>query len=206
MHRRQIERTYDRLAKYYDRFFNKVFHKGRVKAIEYLDIQNGDTILEIGVGTGLSMDLYPEGCTVHGIDLSADMLSFARQRLKTRPLAPSSVFLHRMDGASLAVKNDQFDSIIAAYVMSATPDPLGMLREMMRVCKAGGKIVFINHFENSNTLVAGIEKLISPFCIHMGFKTDLKLMPLLLESDLVVSKQEGVNMLNHWRVVQCINP
>ena len=90
--------------------------------------------------------------------------------------------------------------------MSATPDPVGMLREMMRVCKKGGKIVFINHFENANPLVAGIEKVISPFCTHVGFKTDLKLMPMLAESNLKVNKQEGVNLMNHWRVVRCINP
>jgi len=194
------------MSKIYDVCFDKVFHKGRVKAIEYMDIRAGDTILEIGVGTGMSMGLYSKFCTVHGIDLSAHMLSHAKNRINENNIPLSSVFLHRMDGARLGFKKDLFDCIVAAYVMSATPDPVGMLREMMRVCKPGGKIVFINHFENSHPLVAVIEKVISPFCTHIGFKTDLKLLPLLAESNLEVNKQEGVNLMKSWRVVQCINP
>ena len=92
------------------------------------------------------------------------MLSVAKKRIRNGKKQLSEVFLHRMDGSRLAFKDEQFDGIVAAYVMSATPDPLGMLREMMRVCKKGGKIVFINHFKSENPFIAGIEKAISPVC------------------------------------------
>jgi len=206
MHRQSVERTYDRLSRFYDIVWGKVFHKGRVKAIEYLNVGEGDRILEVGVGTGLSLSLYPETCTIHGIDLSSHMLCIANKRIRNGKEGLSKVFLHRMDGSRLAFKDEQFDGIVAAYVMSATPDPLGMLREMMRVCKKGGKIVFINHFKSENPFIAGIEKAISPVCTRIGFTTDLRLLPLLQESNLEVQRKEGVNIFNSWKVIKCINP
>ena len=86
------------------------------------------------------------------------------------------------------------------------PDPDQVLKEMSRVCKKGGKIVFINHFECENRVVAFLERLISPLSRYLGFETDLELAPLLEQvPQLAVKKIEGVNLFNYWKMVEGIN-
>jgi phosphatidylethanolamine/phosphatidyl-N-methylethanolamine N-methyltransferase len=204
MDTRSIEKAYQRYANIYDLTFGRIFHGGRAVSVDLLGPQAGEKILEVGVGTGLTLPFFPSGCNVTGIDLSEHMLEKAR--LKVEAQGMKHVEVMRMDAMKMEFPDDHFDSIIAAYVISVVPDPVQVLKEMSRVCKKGGKIVFINHFKCDNSFIAFIERLVSPLSRLLGFKTDLELEPLLAQlPELKIEKVEGVNLFNYWKVVEGTN-
>jgi phosphatidylethanolamine/phosphatidyl-N-methylethanolamine N-methyltransferase len=157
----------------------------------------------VGVGTGLSLPLYPSHCRVTGIDLSDGMLEKARERAAAHRL--SHVELHQMDAGNMKFQDDSFDTVVAAYVVTAVPDYRTVVAEMIRVCRGGGRIILLNHFSNGNKLIAAVEKVISPLCKHIGFRTDLALHHVLEGTSLKVANKEMVNPLRFWHLVECIN-
>ncbi len=199
-----VKRAYAILSPVYDIIFDKVFHPGRVRAIDLLEIRPGDRVLEVGVGTGLNLPLYPVGCSIVGVDISTEMLRKARQRVDELRLR--NVQLKVMDASNLAFTDDSFDHVIATYVISAVPDPVKTLQEMHRVCKPQGHLVILNHFKSDNPVIGAMEEMLAPVCQRIGFKTDLKLRPLLERVSLAPEQLHRVNMLNGWRLVRCINP
>ncbi len=200
MDAKHIERIYNTYSRFYDVIFNKMFHESRQAAVQHLDIGPGSRILEVGVGTGLSLPLYPRHCSITGIDLCESMLKRGWDKVNRHGLA--HVQLLRMDASSLEFKDNTFDAVVAAYVISTVPDPRKVLLEMIRVCKENGRIVLLNHFSNGNKLMAIVERLISPLCVHIGFRTDLALEPLLEGMPLVIQKKAHVNPLRFWHLVQ----
>jgi phosphatidylethanolamine/phosphatidyl-N-methylethanolamine N-methyltransferase len=194
--------VYEKLASVYDVFFGPALHPGRLRAIERMDIQPRDRVLEVGVGTGINVGLYPRHCTVTGIDLSASMLDKARDRVAKKGL--TNVRLFEMDATRLEFADDSFDIVYAPYVMSVVPDPVAVAREMRRVCRKGGRIIMLNHFRSQNPLVSRVERLISPMTIHAGFKSDLDLPAFLAQSDLQPISIEKVNIPRMWSLVTCI--
>lgn len=198
-----IERVYSAFSGVYDLVFGRWFHQSRAEAIQLLNIRGGENILEVGVGTGLSLNFYPRNCKVTGIDFCEPMLEKAKRRLKQYQLP--HIALMNMDAMKMTFPDNTFDSIFAAYVISAVPDPHQVISEMIRVCKVGGKIVLLNHFQNGNRLISTCEKVISPFTKKIGFRADLDLSTLLTGKPLIVEKKQNVKPLNYWKVVQCIN-
>ena len=201
---RTIKRAYAILSPVYDFLFDKIFHPGRVAAINLLEIQPGDRVLEVGVGTGLNLPLYPKNCSVTGIDLSEEMLRKATQRVQEYGI--TNVTLEVMDASKLTFPDDSFDRVIATYVISAVPDPVKTLLEMRRVCKPSGHLVILNHFKSDNPVIGAFEEMLAPVCTQIGFKTDLKLKPLLERVALAPEQLHRVNLMNGWRLVRCINP
>jgi phosphatidylethanolamine/phosphatidyl-N-methylethanolamine N-methyltransferase len=199
-----IKRAYAILSPVYDLLFDKIFHPGRVAAINVLEIKPGDRVLEVGVGTGLNLVLYPGHCRVTGIDISEEMLRKARQRVQA--LGLTHVTLELMDASNLAFPSDTFDHVLATYVLSAVPDPVKTLLEMRRVCKPSGHLVILNHFKSDNPIIGALEEMLAPVCTRIGFKTDLKLKPLLERTALAPEQLHRVNLMNGWRLVRCINP
>ncbi len=157
--RHLIERLYSRFASVYDAIFGSVLDAGRREAMRELEVQPGDEILEIGVGTGLTAALYPADCRVTGIDLSESMLRRAARQLVSQDRR--NIHLRRMDASRLAFPDQSFDVVYAAYVISVVPDPVAVLREMRRVCRVGGRIVLLNHFRSTSPILATFERLIS---------------------------------------------
>ncbi len=203
---RTIKRAYAFLSPVYDILFNRIFHPGRVAAVNLLEIKPGDSILEVGVGTGLNLPLYPRNCRVTGVDISAEMLQKARQRAKE--LGLPNVTLALMDASNLEFSDAAFDHVLATYVISAVPDPVRTLLEMRRVCKPNGHLVMLNHFRSENPVLGAVEWVLAPVCTRIGFKTDLKLTPLLERAALSPDQIHRINvmMLNGWRLVRCIKP
>ena len=201
-----IKRAYAVLSPVYDVLWGKIFHPGRVAAINLLDIRPGDRVLEVGVGTGLNLPLYPRECCVTGIDNSKEMLDKAKER--TRELGLRNVTLELMDASTLRFPAGAFDHALATYVISAVPDPVKTLLEMRRVCRPGGHLVILNHFGSENRVLGVVEWILAPVCARIGFKTDLKLTPLLLRAGLAPQQlhQIKVMMMNGWRLVRCTNP
>ena len=197
-----VEGVYEKLAKVYDLVFGPTLHPGRVQAIQKMAIQPGDRVVEVGVGTGINLSLYPRDCTVTGIDFSASMLEKARERVWKKGLA--NVRLLQMDAADLKFPDNSFDIVYAPYLISVVPDPLQVAREMRRVCRRGGRIIFLNHFLSPNLVLSKVERAISPLTIHIGFKSDLDLPAFLAQTELKPIAIEKVNVPKLWSLVTCV--
>ena len=203
--RRSVERAYARWAPVYDAVFGKVFAPGRAAAIAAAERHcgsQGGRILEVGVGTGINTLLYPRNCHITGIDLSTSMLEKARERVKREGLR--NVRLLEMDAANLTFASDAFDIVYAPYLVSVVPDPVKVVKEMERVCRPGGKIIILNHFRSANAVLSRIERAISPFTVHIGFKADLDLPGFLSQANLQPVSIEKVNVPKIWSLVTCV--
>ena len=199
----KVERVYTSYAKIYDRIFGKVFHEGRQSVIRNLDVQPDEEILEVGVGTGLALPMYPRHCRIVGIDFSEGMLDQAKQRAAEYRM--DHVQLHRMDAGAMEFKDDSFDTVVAAYVVTAVPDYRKVVSEMIRVCRPGGRIIMLNHFANDNKIIAAIEKVLSPITKNLGWRTDLALQTVLEGTPLHVARKQNVNPMRLWALVECVN-
>ena len=200
---KQIKRAYAIMSPMYDLLFDRIFHPGRVAAVQLLAIKPNDLVLEVGIGTGLNLPLYPRHCRLVGIDLSRQMLKKAHA--KVQEYGMQNVTLSVMDASKLEFLDEYFDHVLATYVISAVPEPVRVLKEIKRVCKKKGHIVILNHLKSENPVIGAFEELVAPLCSQLGFKTDLKLTPLLKEANLTTEQLHRVNFLNGWRLVRCIN-
>ena len=197
-----VEGVYDKLAKVYDLTFGPTLHPGRLQAIQRMNIQPGERVLEVGVGTGINLSLYPQNCSVTGIDFSGSMLEIARERAARKQM--ENVRLLQMDAADLKFAEGSFDIVYAPYLISVVPDPIKVAQEMRRVCRPGGRIIFLNHFLSPNPILSRLERLISPFTIHIGFKADLDLPAFLAQADLKPQSIEKVNIPKLWSLVTTV--
>ena len=197
-----VEAVYEKLAKVYDLTFGPTLHPGRLQAIQRMSIQPGERVLEVGVGTGINLSLYPKQAMVTGIDFSVSMLEKARDRVARKGLR--NMRLLQMDAADLKFSDDSFDIVYAPYLISVVPDPVRVAREMRRVCRPGGRIIFLNHFLSPNPLLSRAERMISPFTIHIGFKADLDLPAFLAQADLQPISIEKVNIPRIWSLVTSV--
>jgi phosphatidylethanolamine/phosphatidyl-N-methylethanolamine N-methyltransferase len=102
-------------------------------------------------------------------------------------------------------EDSTFDTVVAAYVVTAVPDYRKVVSEMIRVCRPGGRIIMLNHFSNENKMVAAVEKVISPLTKHLGWRTDLSLDNVLDGTELHVARKQNVNPLRFWALVECVN-
>jgi phosphatidylethanolamine/phosphatidyl-N-methylethanolamine N-methyltransferase len=203
LEKRQVERAYELYAPVYDFIFDWIFAPGRAAAVQQLELQPSDVTLEVGIGTGLNLPLYPPTSRLIGIDLSQEMLDKAVERVQT--LAMPNVTLKVMDATKLDFADGEFDKALATYTISAVPDPVGVLREMRRVVKPDGIIVILNHFRSERKLTGWLEDLVAPLCTRLGWKSNLPLAPLLAQVGLVPEHVTKVNLLKGWSLVKCIN-
>ena len=203
LEKRQVKRAYKFYAPAYDFVFDWIFHPGREQAMRLLDIKRNDHVLEIGIGTGLNLPLYPTHCHITGIDLSEEMLEKAQDKIIE--LGLNSVTLKVMDATVMDFGDSEFDSAVATYTISAVPDPVGVLREMRRVVKPGGSIVLLNHFRSDRRVVGRLEDLVSPVCTRLGWKSNLPFEPLLKQVGLIPDISTKVNLFNGWRLIKCVN-
>jgi phosphatidylethanolamine/phosphatidyl-N-methylethanolamine N-methyltransferase len=198
-----VEGVYEKMASVYDLFFGLPLHHGRARAILRMVIKPEDRILEVGVGTGISLPLYPRPCSVTAIDLSEGMLDRARTRVTQHNLR--NVRLIQMDATELRFPDNSFDIVYAPYFINCVPDPLAVTREMRRVCRPGGRLVFLNHFLSGNQLSSKIERAIAPLTLHLGFKSDFDLPAFLAQTGLRAASIEKVNVPRIWSLVICPN-
>ncbi len=203
LEKRQVERAYELYAPVYDFIFDWIFAPGRSAAVKQCELTPNDTILEVGIGTGLNLPLYPATCRLTGIDLSQEMLDKAVERVHN--LAMPNVTLKVMDATSMDFGDNEFDKAVATYTISAVPDPVAVLREMRRVVKPGGTLVILNHFRSERRITGLFEDLVAPLCTRLGWKSNLAFTPLLAQVGLTPELVQHVNMFKGWRLVKCVN-
>ncbi len=198
-----VQQAYDRLAKVYDFFFGAILQPGRVRAVRTIQSRPGLRVLELGIGTGLTAPLYSRDWSVVGADLSAAMLMQAHKRIVELGLE-QNVRLLQADGARLPFDDESFDVVLVPYVMSVVPDPIGVGRELRRVCRPSGQIILLNHFLSQDSLGAKLERWISPLTTRIGFRTDLSLQWLLTGAGLTAVSIMTVNVPKLWTLVTCV--
>jgi len=203
LEKRQVKRAYKLYAPAYDFVFDWIFHPGREAAIQLLEARRGHRILEVGIGTGLNLPLYPPGVSITGIDLSEEMLGKAHEKVDELGLA--NVTLRAMDATVMDFRDAEFDAAVATYTISAVPDPVAVLREMRRVVKPGGSLVLLNHFRSQRPVISRLEDLVSPVCTRLGWKSNLPFEPLLVQVGLTPVVSTKVNLFNGWRLIKCVN-
>lgn len=196
-----MEQLYSFYSPFYDYVFGKLLEPGRRQAFHYLDRRPHQRILEIGIGPGSTLAKYPPHTHVTGIDISAPMIDEARKR--AAQLNGGSTFdLKVMDASRLEFPSDQFDAVIAAYVITTVQDPHLVCREILRVVKPGGQILVINHTRSSNgSLLGKIEDLLAPVCVRIGFTTDLDVIRVMREVGMNVHQAVRCNLMNTGRII-----
>ncbi len=199
-----IEHFYNLYSGVYDQIFGKLSGNGLKVTSRLLDLKPGEKLLEVGIGTGLSLGNIPEGIDVTGVDVSEKMLSHAKERVDEAGY--NRVHLYRMDANQLGFSDDSFDSVLAAYFISTVPDPLKAIEEIKRVCKPGGYILFLNHFRSENPVMGFLDKVFSPLCYRVGFRSDLRLNELMEAGGLEVEHVEPIAFNGYWKAVRCVNP
>src|SRR2546430_10708812 len=135
-----------RYAAVYDAVFGPVLQPGRKAVLQALRLRPGERVLEVGVGTGLSLPLYPRDVTITGIDVSREMLEKARRRVARQRLANVEALLD-MDAERMSFPEASFDKVVAMYVVSVVERPAPLLEELHRVCRADRDILLRNHVQ-----------------------------------------------------------
>lgn len=168
-----VEKAYARWAPIYDFVFGKVFEAGRSAAIEAAGkaCPPGGRLLEVGVGTGISLPGYPSNIRIVGMDLSEPMLRKAHERVVTQKLVNVET-LAVMDAMRMAVPDHSFDVIVAQYVITAVPDPEATLDEFARVLKPGGEIILVNHIGAESGLRRLFELGFAPIARRLGWRPE----------------------------------
>lgn len=199
-----IQKVYRRYARGYDFYFGALFQPGRLAVIESMSCRPGEQILEVGVGTGLSLPLYPRHVQVTGIDVSHEMLARAARR-KQRDGLHHVVALQAMNAEQMQFPDNSFDKVVAMYVASVVPDPAQLADEMRRVCKPEGELIIVNHFQHAHPVVSACERSIAPLSRLLGFRPDFSLQDFIDATGLEVVEQTPVNLLGYWTLLRARN-
>lgn len=194
---------YNVWAHFYDHTMGRGVQRRQQLAIDRMNIQPGEKILDVGIGTGLSLDLYPHHCRVTGIDISEGMLGKAAKRIEQYGYKFADLAV--ADALHLPFADGAFDHVFVTHVITVVSDPVRLIEEMRRVCKVGGKIVIVNHFLSGNRFAAALEKLLRPICEKIGWRSDLSLEYLIEKTGLQVDYRYKLDSVDVWETVFVTN-
>ncbi|VAX17905.1 Phosphatidylethanolamine N-methyltransferase [hydrothermal vent metagenome] len=203
MKNESIKKIYKTYSGVYDLIFKSFFHPRQKLAINDINFQPGDRILDVGVGTGLSLPLYPESCDVTGVDLSSSMLRQAKKKVEKLNL--TNVTLIEMDACDLEFEDNTFDYVVATHIISVVPEPVKVINEMRRVTKPEGKLVIVNHFVSSKPWIARVENFLDPAFRKLGWRMDMNFEDFITSTNLDVLHTTKLNKIDLWRVVHAKN-
>jgi phosphatidylethanolamine/phosphatidyl-N-methylethanolamine N-methyltransferase len=165
-----VAKAYARWAPVYDLVFGKVFDSGRQSTIAVADAIGG-RVLDVGVGTGLSLSDYSKTTRLCGVDISEPMLRKAHERVRTLNLSNVDT-LAVMDAKNLAFPENFFDAVVAQYVITAVPDPEATLDDFVRVLKPGGELILVNHIGAESGPRKLCELAFSPIARRLGWRPE----------------------------------
>lgn len=168
--REGVAKAYARWAPIYDLVFGAVFEKGRRASIAAAD-RIGGRVLDVGVGTGLSLSDYSRTTQLCGVDISEPMLRKALERRRNLNLTNVET-LSVMDAKALAFADNSFDAVVAQYVITAVPDPEATLTDFIRVLKPGGELILVNHIGAESGLRKLSENAFAPLARRLGWRPE----------------------------------
>jgi len=203
MNREEVKSIYSSYSSVYDTVFGHFFSPRIRIGIDRSPFAVGDKIIEVGVGTGISLPLYPRHCKVVGIDLTKKMLDQAERKKRRHKL--DHVDLMEMDGEQMTFDDDTFDHAVAAFVITVVPNPEKMVSEMKRVTKKGGTILIFNHFCSNNAFISRVEKVFSPMFEKWGWRSDISLDLLSNHCNLKIKEVFKKNKLDPWSIIIAAN-
>jgi phosphatidylethanolamine/phosphatidyl-N-methylethanolamine N-methyltransferase len=197
-----VRHAYRRWAPVYDFTFGLVAEAGRKHAVRIINRRKG-RVLEVGVGTGLSLPCYGEHLTITGIDLSPEMLAKAQDKVDRRKLG-NVVALHEMDAGALAFPDESFDTVVAMYVMTVVPEPERVIRELERVCAPGGEVILVNHFSQDDGIRSWLERRLAPFADLIGWRPVFGLDQVLVCEDLRLAERRLLRPLGLFTMLRFV--
>lgn len=200
--RTQVEQSYRRYAPIYDLLFGASLGPGRVAMTKLVRTLNPASILEVGVGTGLTLNQYPPSAQITGVDVSLEMLAGAAKRVQTQDAG--RIVLRAMDAEAMEFEDNSFDCVTVPYVLSVTPDPDRLVREVRRVCRPNGHIVIVNHFSGQAPW-RFLEAMARPLAAWLGFRSDFSMERHVLSHDWQVESITPTNLLALSRLIHARN-
>jgi phosphatidylethanolamine/phosphatidyl-N-methylethanolamine N-methyltransferase len=195
--RKDTNIAYKIYAPVYDRVFAPSFAEGHTRMVEALDAQPGERVLEVGVGTGISLRHYVAGVRVDALDFSAAMLKKAQKRLDKGEVA-AEVTLHQMDAHKLEFDDGTFDHAVVAHAIAVVAEPEVVLHEMMRVTQPGGKLVVVNHYKDDP---GKLWRAWNPVRRKLGLGQHFDLPELLQACGLEIVSDNSVNRIKSRLIV-----
>lgn len=203
MQEASTRRIYDIQSKVYDKTFGRLVQKRIARAIEHINIQETDKVLDVGVGTGNAFQYYPRRGRIFGVDLSAGMLQKAKAKIQELGMDHATVF--QADAMRLPFADDSFDHLFISHVISVVSDPYRLIQECQRVLKPGARIVMLNHFQSTNRAIAMVEKWLCPLCTKLGWRSDLPLNDLVTRTGVQVDYRFKLDSIDLWETVVITN-
>jgi len=195
-----VRTAYRRWAPVYDRTFGRVASEARKHAVEIVNTRSGQ-VLEVGVGTGLSLPAYRRELEIVGIDLSPEMLEKARGRAAALGLA-NVTGLHEMDAGDLEFPDGSFDTVAAMFVMTVVPEPEKVMRELARVCRPGGEVLIVNHFSTEAGLRGWVERRMAPFGDKLGWRPVFDQRRVMVCDDLELIERRRLRPMGLFTVLR----
>src|SRR3954452_5980121 len=204
MQESSTKKIYDVQSIFYDATFGRLVKRRIERAINHMNIAEADRILDLGIGTGASLNFYPsDRGRIVGVDLSAGMLRECRKKIRERGLQHASVF--QANALELPFEDGTFDHIFISHVISVVSDPYKLVQEAQRVAKPNARIVIVNHFQSTNRFIALIEKWLCPLCTKPGWRSDLALQDLVRRTGVEIDYRYKLESIDLWETVVLTN-
>jgi phosphatidylethanolamine/phosphatidyl-N-methylethanolamine N-methyltransferase len=204
MQEASTKKIYDVHSVFYDATFGRLVKRRIERAINHMNIAADDLVLDLGIGTGQSLNFYPQNSgRVFGVDLSAGMLRECRKKIRERKLDRAYVF--QANALELPFEDSTFDHIFISHVISVVSDPVQLVKEAQRVAKPGSRIVIVNHFQSTNRFIALLEKWLCPLCTKLGWRSDLALQDLIQRTGVEIDYRYKLESIDLWETVVMTN-
>jgi phosphatidylethanolamine/phosphatidyl-N-methylethanolamine N-methyltransferase len=204
MQEASTKKIYDIQSVFYDATFGRLVKRRVATAVSHLDIGRDDLVLDLGIGTGVSLNYYPiDRGRIVGIDLSAGMLRECRKKIRQRGLNRATVF--QANALELPFADSTFDTVFISHVISVVSDPVKLVRESQRVAKPGARILILNHFQSTNRLIGLIEKWLCPMFTHLGWRSDLALQDVIRRTGMEIDYRFKLESIDLWETVVTTN-